>query len=140
VQTTYTGLRLDETAKTSEIQTLQSKYGLTQVRTYIGVQAKKERLKAEVSTAGTLHVAAPLILDNAVPMYSFLALSADHDHDEGLLRLSEITNLISKARIVVLPRVFRANSQSGNALIALSWSWFVAGTPTIVVNRMYIGK
>jgi hypothetical protein len=72
-------------------------------------------------------------------MYSFVALSPDPDHhDEGLLRLSEITNLNSKARIVVLPNVY--NTQSGNALIALSWSWFVAGTPTIVVNRMYIGK
>jgi hypothetical protein len=105
------------------------------------VRATKEQLKAEVSTAGTLQLAVPAILDNAVPMYSFLALSPDPDlHDDGLLRLSEITNLNSKARVVVLSNVFNANSQSGNALIALSWSWFVAGTPTIVVNRMYIGK
>jgi len=136
VQTTYTGLRLDETTKTSEIRTLQSRYGSTQVRSYTGVQAKKERLKTEVSTAGTLHFATPAILDNAVPMYSFLALSPDPDlHDDGLLRLSEITNLNSKARIVVLPYVFSPNSQSGNALIALSWSWFVAGTPAVVLNR-----
>jgi tetratricopeptide (TPR) repeat protein len=141
VQTTYTGLRLNETAKTSEIETLQSKYGSTQIRSYIGTQAKKERLKAEVTAAGILHFATPAVLDNAVPMYSFLALSPDPDlHDDGLLRLSEITNLNSGARLVVLPHVFSANSQSGNALTALSWSWFVAGTPTIVVNRMYIGK
>jgi len=87
-----------------------------------------------------LHIAAPLILDNAVPMYSFLALTPDPNlHDDGVLRLSEVANLNSGARVVVLPHVSRANSQSGNALIALSWSWFVAGTPTIVVNRMYIG-
>lgn len=141
VQTTYTGLRLEETAKTSEIETLQSKYGSTQIRSYIGIEAKKERLKAEVSAAGVLHFETPAVLDDAVPMYSFLALSADPDlHDDGLLRLSEITNLNSRARIVVLPHVFSANSQNGNALIALSWSWFVAGTPTIVVNRMLIGK
>ena len=141
VQTTYTGLRLPEAATTSEIPKLQSTYGSTQVRSYTGVEAKKERLKAEVSAAGVLHFGAPAILDNAVPMYSLVALSPDSDlRDNGLLRLSEITNLNSRARMVVLPQVFSANSQSGNALIALSWSWFVAGTPAILVNHMYIGK
>ncbi|HKU74499.1 MAG TPA: tetratricopeptide repeat protein [Pyrinomonadaceae bacterium] len=131
VQTTYSGLRLPEFGKTSEIET---------PHTYFGVRANKERLKAEVSTVDTLRVATPVILDNAVPMYSFLTLSPDPDlRDDGLLRLSEITNLNSRARIVFLPHVFSASSQSGNALIALSWSWFVAGTPTVVVNRMYIG-
>ena len=78
-------------------------------------------------------------------MYSFVALSPDPNlRDDGLLRLSEITNLNTKARIVILPQVFNANSQSGNALIALSWSWFVAGTPGVIVNRpsgyMFIGN
>ncbi len=132
VQTTYSGLRLPEFGKTSEIETPHS---------YTGVRANKERFKAEVSTVDTLRVATPVVLDNAVPMYSFLALSPDPDlGDDGLLRMSEVTNLNSRARIVFLPHVFSANSQSGNALIALSWSWFVAGTPTVVVNRMYIGK
>jgi tetratricopeptide (TPR) repeat protein len=141
VQTTYSGLKMPEASRTREIETLQSIYGATRVRSFTDVRANKERLKAEVSAAGTLHFATPLILDNAVPMYSFLALSSDPDlHDDGLLRLSEITNLNSRAGMVVLPSVFSPNSQSGNALIALSWSWFVAGTPAIVVNRMYIGK
>jgi hypothetical protein len=119
------------------------------------MRATKERLKAEASTSGTFHFATPAVLDNAVPMYSFIALSPDPNlHDDGLLRLSEITNLNSKARVVVLPHIFSANSQSGNALIALSWSWFVAGTPAVVLKRwqhtqakpskwageMYIGK
>jgi CHAT domain-containing protein len=144
VQTTYSGLQLSETAtKTNEVEKLKSIYGSTRIRSFVDVRANKERLRAEVSTAGTLHFATPLILDNAVPMYSFLALSPDPDlHDDGLLRLSEITNFNSRARVVVLPYVFNANS--GNALIALSWSWFVAGTPAIKLHRrtgyMYIGN
>jgi tetratricopeptide (TPR) repeat protein len=134
VQTTYTGLRMPDAVNTSEIETLQSIYGPVGVRSYTDARANKVRLKAEMSTAGALHFATPAILDNAVPMYSFLALSPDSDlHDDGLLRLSEITNLNSRARIVILPHVF--NTESGNALIALSWSWFVAGTPAVVLSR-----
>ena len=146
VHTTYNGLRISEiAAKTKEIETFQSKFGLTQIRSYSDVLATRERFKAEANAAGALQFAAPAILDNAVPMYSFVALSPDPNlRDDGLLRLSEITNLNSKARIVILPQVFNANSQSGNALIALSWSWFVAGTPGVIVNRpsgyMFIGN
>jgi tetratricopeptide (TPR) repeat protein len=141
VRTTYSGLQLPETSNRSEIEKFQSIYDTALVHSYRDVRAKKERLRAEVSTAGTLRLATPLILDNVVPMYSFVVLTPDPDlRDDGLLRLSEITNLNSTARIVELPYVVSVNSQSGNALIALSWSWFVAGTPTVVVNRMYIGK
>jgi CHAT domain-containing protein len=135
VQTTYNGLQMPATAtKTNEIKKLQSIYGSTRIRSFIDARATKELLKSEMSTAGTLHLATPLILDNAVPMYSFLALSPNPDlYDDGLLRLSEITDLNSRARVVMLPNVF--NSNSGNALVALSWSWFLAGTPAVVVNR-----
>ena len=148
VQTTYSGLQIPETVtETSEIEKFQSIYGLARVRSYTDVGAKKERLKADLSVAGALYFASPAILDNAVPMYSFVVVSPDPDlRDDGLLRLSEITNLNSRARIVILPHVFSAkdNSQSGNALIALSWSWFVAGTPAVLLNRwsgqMFIGN
>ena len=145
MQTTYNGLRIPETTKSISIETLPSTYRPTGVQSYTGVRANKERLKAEVNAAGALQFATPAILDNAVPMYSFLALSPDpRVPDDGLLRLSEIASLNTRARIVVLPYVFNANSQSGNALIALSWSWFVAGTPAVLVNRgsryMFIGN
>jgi CHAT domain-containing protein len=145
MQTTYNGLRIPETTRSVDIEALQSIYRPTGVHSYTDVRANKEQLKAEVSTAGALQFVTPTILDNAVPMYSFVALSPDPKlHDNGLLRLSEITNLNSRARIVVLPYVFSANSQSGNALMALSWSWFVAGTPAVMVNRssryMFIGN
>ncbi len=145
MQTTYNGLSIPETTKPVDIGTLQSVYQPTGVDSYTDVRANKERLKAEVSAAGALQFATPAILDNAVPMYSFVTLSPEPNlHDDGLLRLSEITNLNTRARVVVLPYVFNANSQSGNALIALSWSWFVAGTPAVMVNRgsryMFIGN
>ena len=57
--------------------------------------------------------------------------------DDGLLRLWEVTNLNSRARLVVLPssNPTQVHSQSSNALIAMSWAWFIAGTPTVVLSR-----
>jgi CHAT domain-containing protein len=56
--------------------------------------------------------------------------------DDGLLKLWEITTLNSRARVVVLPHALIArNTKTGDALVALSWAWFVAGTPAVVLNR-----
>ncbi|HET6980287.1 MAG TPA: tetratricopeptide repeat protein [Pyrinomonadaceae bacterium] len=134
LQTAYTGVSLTSD-KQSEIEALQSIYGPARVRSYTDVSANKGRVKAELSAAGILRFATPAIMDHAVPMYSFVTLTPDGD--DGLLRMSEVTNLNSRARVVVLPHFSSAkdNLQSGNALIAVSWAWFVAGTPAVVVNR-----
>jgi CHAT domain-containing protein len=88
-----------------------------------------------MSAASVLHLATPAILDQSVPMYSIFVMSPDTG-DEGLLKLWEITSLNSKARLVVLPHVSTTTrSQSGNGLMALSWAWFVAGSPAVVLNR-----
>jgi hypothetical protein len=71
-------------------------------------------------------------------MYSLILMSPDAT-DDGLLRLWEITNLNSKARVVVIPHVSNTQSQSSNALMALSWAWFVAGSPAVVAGNMRIG-
>jgi CHAT domain-containing protein len=68
-------------------------------------------------------------------MYS-LFLMSPNTKDDGLLKLWEITTLNSRARVVVLPHALIArNTQTGDALVALSWAWFVAGTPALVLNR-----
>ncbi|HEV8431322.1 MAG TPA: tetratricopeptide repeat protein [Pyrinomonadaceae bacterium] len=139
LQTTYDGLRLpDLSTETSQIEKLRSIYGSTRVRSYTDQNPTEDRLRLNVNTAGVLHFATPAILDHSVPMYSFLVLSPDATlRDDGLLRLSEVTYLDSKARIVILPYSSSAKQygQSGNALIALGWAWFVAGTPLVVLNR-----
>ena len=132
LQRTYTGLKLAATEST-EIEKLKTLYGPKGVRTYTATQANKERLRTEANTATVLHLATPAILDQSVPMYSLFLMSPDAA-DDGLLKLWEITNLNSKARVLVLPHV-STPSQSGNALIALSWAWFVAGCPAVVLNR-----
>ena len=139
LQQTYTGLKLVETDAT-EIDKLQTIYGAARSRTYTAARANKERLRTEMNAASVLLLATPAILDQSVPMYSILLMSPDAG-DDGLVKLWEISNLNSKARVVVLPHASTAgHSQTGAAVIALSWAWFVAGTPAVVLNRyMYLG-
>ena len=134
LQRTYTGFTLTKTEAT-EIDKLAAVYGPGRARFYATTRAKKERVKAEVNAADVLHLATPAILDQSVPMYSLFLMSADVN-DDGLLKLWEITSLNSKARVVVLPNVSSTgHSQAGDAMIALNWAWFVAGTPAVVLNR-----
>lgn len=134
VQRTYTGLKLAET-DTSEVDKLQTIYGPARTRSYTKTGANKERLKTEMNAAAVLHLATPAILDQSVPMYSLFFMSPDAG-DDGLLKLWEITSLKSKARVVVLSHAWTAgHSQTGAAYKAMSWAWFVAGSPNVVLNR-----
>ncbi len=139
LKTTYRDLQLRQTTDaTTEIEQLRSIYGKTRSQFYTGVSAKKETARTEAASHRLIHFATPAFLDQAVPLYSFIVLSANRDgSDDGLLRLSEIIHLNSKARLVVLPdaSIVNAHSQSRNALVAMSWAWFVAGTPTVVLSR-----
>ena len=132
LQRTYTGLKLAETEST-ELDKLATLYGPRHVRSYTATQAKKDRLRTEANAATILHLATPAVLDQSVPMYSLFVMSPDAA-DDGLLKLWEITSLNSKARVVVLPHVSTTQSRSGNALMALSWAWFVAGTPAVELS------
>jgi tetratricopeptide (TPR) repeat protein len=134
MQRTYTGLKLAET-EPIEIDKLQTIYGPARSRTYTATRAKEELLKTEMNAATVLHLATPAILDQSVPMYSIFFMSPDAS-DDGLVKLWEFTSLNSKARVVVLPHAWTAgHSQTGAALMAMSWAWFIAGTPTVVLNR-----
>ena len=134
MQRTYPGLKLAET-ETSEADKLQTIYGPVRSRAYTATRASKERLKSEINAATVLHLATPAILDQSVPMYSLFLMSPDVS-DDGMLKLWEITSLNSKARVVVLPHTWTTGqSQTGAAVIAMSWAWFVAGTPNVVLNR-----
>jgi len=131
---TYTGLKLAETEAT-EIDKLQTIYGPARSRAYTATRASKERLKTEMNAASVLHLATPAILDQSVPMYSLFFMSPDAN-DDGLVKLWEITSLNSRARVVVLPHAWTTgHPQTGGAFIAMSWAWFVAGTPAVVLNR-----
>lgn len=134
---------LEPASEDREIQKLSALYGNAQSRVFAGDSASEERAKSEVGRANSvLHFAVPTLLDDAIPMYSFNGLSAPSGNPEaqvedGLLQTWEVMNLGSQARLVVLSGAEMGSGRvgPGDAAAALAWSWFVAGTPALALNR-----
>ena len=131
--------KLEQAAsRTGEVQRLQTIYGEAQSRIYLGVNATKDRVTSEIARASILHFAVPTLLDDVNPMYSFITLSSrDNSQGDGLLQTREILNLQTSARLVVHSACLLSNDRinSGEAMTGLTWSWFVAGSPTTVLTR-----
>ena len=138
VEVTYN----DETLPSSleretEIEKLKAIYGDVQSRIFAGAEATEERARLEATRSGVLHFAARAILDDTSPMYSLIALApgGSPKQDDGFLQTWEIINLHSQARLVVLSDSSIKRERAGEAIIALEWSWFVAGTPSMLLSR-----
>jgi CHAT domain-containing protein len=126
-----------------EIQKLRTVYGNALSRVFSGADASEERARLEAATPNVvLHFAVPTMLNDAIPMYSFTGLSSVGGKqattvDDGLLQTWEIMNLDSQARLVVLSGSEMEGGRvgPGDAVEALMWSWFVAGTPALALTR-----
>lgn len=67
---------------------------------------------------------------------SFIGLaSGAGERNEGILQAREIVNVQTNAQLIVMSGARRYGSHYGSAAPALSWSWFVAGSPTMMLNR-----
>lgn len=132
---------IEQTFEDREIQKLFAVYGNAQSRVFAGESASEARARSEIVRSNViLHFAGPSLLDDAMPMYSFTALSAlpgRQEADNGLLQAWEIMNLNSEARLVVLAGAEMGSGRvgPGDSLAALTWSWFVAGTPSLALTR-----
>jgi tetratricopeptide (TPR) repeat protein len=136
------GRTIEEVSEDRETQKLLAVYGNAQSRLLVGGAASEEHARIEAARLNTvLHFAGPTLLDDAIPMYSFTALSAltakDGPAEDGLLQTWEIMNLSSQARLVVLSGAEMSSGRTGpgDAAAALAWSWFVAGTPALTLTR-----
>jgi CHAT domain-containing protein len=120
-----------------EIEKVQANYGELQRRIFTGADATEERVRFEAARGGILHVAARSILDDSSPMYSFVALAPGFSTatNEGLLQAWEVFNLNSQRRLVVFSNSSSKRDRAGEGIIALGWSWFVAGTPSLLFSR-----
>jgi CHAT domain-containing protein len=127
-----------------EVQRLKTLFGDAQSRTFTGAGASEERVRAETVRGRVVHFAAPAILDDTSPMYSFIALSASgqRSQNDGLLQTREIMNLETQAQLVVLSaaEVRSDRTVNGEAAMALAWAWFVAGSPSTVFSRWQVNS
>lgn len=121
------------------VKTLESLYGQTRSKVYVGEDAREERFKSEAVNYRILHLAAHGILNHESPMYSYIVLSQTpgSNAEDGLLEAWELMNMNLKADMIILSACETARGRIGNGegMIGLSWAAFVAGTPTTVVSQ-----
>jgi CHAT domain-containing protein len=145
VELTYKNEKIESSPEEeNETQRLRTVYGEAQSRSFTGPNASEERAKLEAAKAGILHFAAPALLDDISPMYSFIALSstANNNANDGLLQTREIISIATPSRLVVLSGSrFRTDGiATGGASIGSAWSWFVAGSPSTVLSRWEVNS
>lgn len=122
-----------------EVKTLEQLYTTAQSRVYTGAEAKEVRAKSEAGKYRILHLATHGVLNDASPMYSYLALTKSEGEaaEDGLLEAWEIMGMNLTADLVVLSACDTARGRigAGEGVLGLSWAFFVAGAPTTLVSQ-----
>ncbi len=125
----------------AEVKAVGQLYG-ARGKVFIGAEAREDRLKAEAATAGILHIATHGVVNDAEPMYSYLALATPNAkeanaEEDGLLEAWELMQMNLSAELAVLSACETARGRigAGEGVIGLAWSLFVAGVPTTVVSQ-----
>ena len=131
----YADIHFEATAQqNSQVESLASIYPPNRRKFFAGALATEDTVKRESAHFSILQIAAPALLDDATPTSSFIALSNTGSNDDGFLQSREILNLQTTARVALLSHVSHIGNYS-TAPLAMSWAWFVAGTPDVVMNR-----
>ena len=121
----------------AEVRALRRLYGARRSKVYIGAEAREDRFKSEAGQSRILHFATHGVLNNAAPLYSYLALAQGDKNEDGLLEAWELMQLDLKADLAVLSacETARGRTSAGEGVIGLTWALFVAGTPATVVSQ-----
>jgi CHAT domain-containing protein/tetratricopeptide (TPR) repeat protein len=124
----------------AEVRALGRLYGARRSKVYIGPEANEDRLKTEAGQARILHFATHGVLNDAAPLYSYLALAAGNANEDGLLEAWELMKLDLKADLAVLSacETARGRASAGEGVIGLTWALFIAGAPSTVVSQWSI--
>jgi CHAT domain-containing protein len=109
------------------------------VKLYTGREATEENLASQLSPYRILHFATPALFDDASPMYSAIGLSRldSNKKNDGLLQPREIVELDVKADLVTVSMATSKAGEvhNGDAIIGMSWAWFVAGSSTVLLSQ-----
>jgi len=122
----------------NEVRSLERLYSAARSKVYVGAQASESLVKQDAGKFNVIHLAAPALLSDASPLYSRIALSQTEENgsDDGLLETWELMKLDLKADLIVLSASEPAREgTSGEGLVGLSWSSFVAGCSTTALSQ-----
>jgi CHAT domain-containing protein/Tfp pilus assembly protein PilF len=126
-----------------EVRSIAHFYDAKNSRVLIRNNASEDTLKLESHDFGIIHIAAHGILNDSSPMYSNVALARGKDQtQDGLLEAWEVMNMDLNASMVVLSACETARGKvgAGEGMIGLSWAFFVAGVPSVVVSQWNVNS
>jgi CHAT domain-containing protein len=103
----------------------------------LGDRASRKEVQARIGKARRLHFATHGLVNEARPMFSSLALTPAAADDDGRLYAHDVMNLNLSAELVVLSACETALGREyrGEGTVGLSWAFFVAGAPSVVVTQ-----
>ena len=121
-----------------QVKALSALYGANRSLIFTGSNATEAAFKKSADNFEVLHLATHGFLNDSSPLYSYILLAegdAD-DSEDGKLEAREIMRMNLTANLVVLSacETGRGRIGAGEGLIGLSWSFFVAGSPTTMAS------
>ncbi|MGH9751963.1 MAG: CHAT domain-containing protein [Blastocatellia bacterium] len=122
----------------NEVDELSKLYGERRVAVLAGAGASEDRMKAEAGKYDLLHLNVRGVLNETAPLFSFAALSSNVEaKEDGTLEAREIFDLDLKSDLALISASELAWPKAGamRSMTGLTWAWFVAGCPAIVVSR-----
>ena len=130
-------LRLPRTR--DEVEYIASLVPKERERLYLGKDSTERAFKHErLNKYRWIHFATHSLIDERNPDHSAVALALDANNDEdGFLRATEIADLDLDCDLVVLSacETGRGRLSSGEGIIGLSRSFFIAGARSVVVSQ-----
>jgi CHAT domain-containing protein len=133
----YPNIKLTTSTEPSdESKQVATSFGISRSRVIDGSELTKERLRSEAARAQLLHLSGPMLLDNVSPMASFLGVSVSNVNSaDCFVEAREIMNWQTTAQLVVISNARYSGSYPGLSAAAMTWSWFVSGTPATMLSR-----
>ena len=114
-------------------------YGATRSKVQAGNDAREANVQQLIGTHTIAHFAAPALINNYRPLYSFIALSPldTTKPKSGLLPLWKLTNWSLRMGLLALPEtvVLPIERRSGNGFVGASWISFIAGSPAALLGQ-----
>jgi CHAT domain-containing protein len=141
---------------------LEALYGKANTRLYTAATADEERIKNDAPNYQVIHLGTHGVLDDDNPMYSYVMLSLGEREGtaaappspenavldlsdmgkDGFLEAWEIMDLELNAQLVVLSACETARGRvvDGEGMVGISWSLFIAGSPSTVVSQWKVDE
>lgn len=106
-----------------------------------GADATEAAARTLLETADVVHVAAPLQMSGATPLFSSVILGGSADgvdgpENDGRWEVREWFRVAARARVMVLPDASSFGAAGiGGSMDALAWAAAAAGVPALIVGR-----